>query len=104
MTESENPEKLADELQGQADELQDKSADLEQEIGDVKQDWERKRADESVPGAPPRHEDVERDEPGDDVNPEDAGRGEEPDTEASGEDTPDVPGAGQDEPEDGERD
>jgi hypothetical protein len=76
MTETEGHESLGDELEGQANELQEKSTGLEQEIGDVKQDWERKRADEGVPGAVPPHDDTERDEPGDEVNPEDADRGE----------------------------
>jgi hypothetical protein len=86
---SEDHEKLADELEHESDKLEQRSAELGGEISDVRDDWERKRADESVPGAPPRVEESDRDAPGDEVNPEDAHRGEEPNTEASGDDTPD---------------
>lgn len=76
MSEREDHDRLADELENQADELQEHSEQLQQEIGDVRQDWERKRGDPSVPGAPPSEEQSNRDAPGDHVNPEDAGRNE----------------------------
>ncbi|MFZ0089888.1 MAG: hypothetical protein WAL63_10300 [Solirubrobacteraceae bacterium] len=74
MTEREDPDRLADELDGQADEMEQRSGGLQDEIQDVREDWQRKRSDESVPGATPPREDSDRDEPGDEVNPEDAGR------------------------------
>jgi hypothetical protein len=71
MTDTEDHEKLSDELEGQADELEQKSAGLEQEISDVKQDWERKRSDEGVPGAnPPAQSEDETSGQGKDVPPE----------------------------------
>lgn len=49
----EDPDRLADELQHEAGRLRRESERVEDEIEDVRKDWERKRADESVPGAPP---------------------------------------------------
>lgn len=57
-----DPEGLADELEQKADDMEQASERLESETEDVAQDWERKRADDKVPGAPPRSED-ERDDP-----------------------------------------
>lgn len=74
MSEHSDPNRLADELDREADELQEHSEQLQQEIGEVRQDWERKRADPGVPGAPPSEEQSNRDAAGDSVNPEDAGR------------------------------
>ena len=51
-----DPDGLADHFEEEADELEQRSKKLEEETDDVAQDWERKRADESVPGAPPRTE------------------------------------------------
>ena len=48
-----DPDALADELEQKADDMQRQSEELERETEDVAQDWKRKRADESVPGAPP---------------------------------------------------
>jgi hypothetical protein len=48
-----DPEKLADRLEHEADELERRSEELGQRTEDVAHDWERKREDESVPGAPP---------------------------------------------------
>ena len=42
----------ADKLDGAADEMQEHSARLGEEISDVREDWEAKRRDDSVPGAP----------------------------------------------------
>ena len=47
-----DPGKLADELGQQAREMEQRSGKLSREIDDVGEDWERKRADPSVPGAP----------------------------------------------------
>jgi hypothetical protein len=83
MSEREDYDRLADDLSDDADRLEQDSERLGEEIAEVRQDWERKRADEGVPGAPPRHEDTDRDAPGDEVNPEDARREqhEDPETE-----------------------
>ena len=59
MSEREDYDRLADDLGAEAERLQEDSEKLEQEIGEVRQDWERKRADEAVPGAPPRPQDAE---------------------------------------------
>jgi hypothetical protein len=74
MSEREDYDRLADQLGDEADRLEEENERLKEEIGDVRQDWERKRADERVPGAPPRPEDTERDAPADEANPEDARR------------------------------
>jgi hypothetical protein len=57
----------------QADRLDDETADIEErskrlgdEISDVREDWERKQADDAVPGAvgePPRESDLPDPEP-----------------------------------------
>jgi hypothetical protein len=86
----EDHDKLADQLERESDGLEERSAELGHEISDVRDDWRRKRGDPGVPGAVPPSEDSDRDGPGDEVNPEDADRGEEPNTEASGDDTPDA--------------
>jgi len=52
MSEREDHDHLADELQKEADRLEQQSEELKEEIGDVRSDWERKRRDERVPGAP----------------------------------------------------
>jgi len=53
MSEREDYDRLADELGDDADRLAKENERLEEEIGDVRQDWERKRTDERIPGAPP---------------------------------------------------
>jgi len=52
-----DPDALADELEQKADDMQRASERLEGETKDVAQDWQRKREDESVPGAPPTTQD-----------------------------------------------
>jgi hypothetical protein len=74
MSEQHDPDRLADELEGQADRLQARSDELHGQIEDVRDDWERKRADESVPGAPPRQDGSDRDTPQAEVSPKDARR------------------------------
>lgn len=49
----EDPGKLADKLEHDADRLERRSGELGDEVDRVRQDWQRKRADEGVPGAPP---------------------------------------------------
>jgi uncharacterized protein YukE len=48
-----DPDKLADKLEDEADELERRGDELAQRTEDVSQDWERKRSDPAVPGAPP---------------------------------------------------
>ncbi len=88
--EHEEHDTLADQLDQETDQLERRSDELGDEISDARDDWRRKRADPGVPGAVPPIENTDRDRPGDEVNPEDADRGEEPNTEASGDDTPDA--------------
>ena len=42
----------ADELEREAEDMQERTDRLEDEIGDVREDWERKKGDSKVPGAP----------------------------------------------------
>jgi hypothetical protein len=51
------PGRLADELERDAAELERRSEELHGEVTDVRQDWQRKRADAGVPGAPPEEGD-----------------------------------------------
>lgn len=48
-----DPGKLADHLEDEADDLEQRSEQLKEQTQDVAQDWERKRSDPGVPGAPP---------------------------------------------------
>jgi hypothetical protein len=48
-----DPGKLADHLEEEADDLEQRSEKLKEQTKDVAQEWERKRADPGVPGAPP---------------------------------------------------
>jgi hypothetical protein len=41
----------------EVEEMEERSERLEQDIDDAREDWERKKADESVPGAPPDGDD-----------------------------------------------
>lgn len=55
MSSTENdPQELADAREREADELAHRSEQLQSDVQDTRADWERKRADDSVPGAPPR--------------------------------------------------
>jgi hypothetical protein len=49
----EDPGELADKLEHEIDELERRSQELGGEVEQVRQDWQRKRADEGVPGAVP---------------------------------------------------
>jgi hypothetical protein len=44
---------LTEQPERELDEMQERSDRLEREIADVREDWERKKGDSSVPGAPP---------------------------------------------------
>lgn len=72
MSEREDYDRLADELDERADRLADHSQRLGEDIGEVRDDWERKRGDDAVPGAPPRTEQSDPDASGGDVHPPDA--------------------------------
>ena len=47
-----DPGKLADRLEEEADDLKERSEKLGEDTEDAAKDWERKRADPNVPGAP----------------------------------------------------
>ncbi|MGI8573641.1 MAG: hypothetical protein ACR2L9_13580 [Solirubrobacteraceae bacterium] len=51
-------EALAQQAEEQADELERRSGQLQDEVGAVREDWRRKRADPSIPGAPLPEEDA----------------------------------------------
>jgi hypothetical protein len=53
VTEHEDHERVADQLEHESDQLQRRSDELGEKISDVRDDWQRKRADPAVPGAPP---------------------------------------------------
>lgn len=53
----EDPERLADQREHEVDQLSRHSRELGQDIKHVREDWQRKRADEGVPGAVPETED-----------------------------------------------
>ena len=45
-------EQHADRLDDEVENLEERSDRLQAEIADTREDWERKKADDSVPGAP----------------------------------------------------
>jgi hypothetical protein len=49
-----DPGRLADEMEREGDVLEERSQRLDEEVERVRQDWEHKRGDPNVPGAPPR--------------------------------------------------
>ena len=72
-----DPSELEREGQREADKLEDRSKQLSQDIENVGQDWQQKRADESVPGAktpddPGDEADEEPDEDSDESSEEDS--------------------------------
>jgi hypothetical protein len=48
-----DPKELSDALEQEAEELARQSQEVQDRIEEARADWERKRADEAVPGAPP---------------------------------------------------
>jgi hypothetical protein len=56
------PDRLADRLEREADELGGHSDALEERVMEVRREWDRKRADPKVPGAPPDDNEIEPDE------------------------------------------
>jgi hypothetical protein len=60
---SEDPERRADELEGETDELLARSGHLEEKVMEVRREWDRKRSDPNVPGAnPPAQEETDENE------------------------------------------
>jgi len=49
-------EEKADRLEGQADEMEERSKRLGEDISGAREDWQAKKADDSVPGTPPAPE------------------------------------------------
>jgi predicted nucleic acid-binding Zn-ribbon protein len=45
-------EERAKSLEDELDDMEERSEKLDDEISDAREDWERKKADPSVPGAP----------------------------------------------------
>jgi hypothetical protein len=58
-----DPEELADELDHEADKLERHSEELGRRTEGVAQEWQRKRDDPGVPGAPPPEGDEDDDGP-----------------------------------------
>ena len=58
-----DPEKLANALERESKELDRESQELKARIEKTSDDWERKRADDTIPGAPPPEEN-QSDDPG----------------------------------------
>jgi hypothetical protein len=77
----EDPGELADELDQEADQMQRRSDELGDKLEQVRQDWQRKRADQGVPGATPP------DDSGDENSAEDNGAPSEPQDHAQAEDS-----------------
>lgn len=50
-------ERQADELESELDDMDERVENLEGEIDDARKDWERKKGDSGVPGAPPDSDD-----------------------------------------------
>jgi len=59
MSQQEDPGELANELEQQTDHLKRYSDEVQQNLEDARDDWQRKRQDENVPGAPPPDPDEE---------------------------------------------
>lgn len=63
-----DPERLAERLEREAQELEQRSGELRDRVKGVNEDWQRKRSDQSIPGAPESQGDEdepqEQDSPG----------------------------------------
>ncbi len=57
-----DPRRLSEELEKETDELERHSSELEGQITETRQDWERKRRNESIPGAPAPEPDEQSEE------------------------------------------
>jgi hypothetical protein len=60
-----DPDELADQREKEADQLEQRGDRLQDQVDEVRQDWERKRADQGVPGAPPHEGDSDDGDGGD---------------------------------------
>lgn len=58
-----DPHELSEALERQADELERQAQEVKDAVNETREDWERKRRDENVPGAPPPQR-SEADDPG----------------------------------------
>lgn len=58
-----DPEELADRLEDEANDLERHSEELGRQAKHASEDWERKRSDPSVPGAPPPEPDQDDEGP-----------------------------------------
>ena len=58
MTEQ-DPHELAQALERETDDLEHQGREVKDAVKETREDWERKRRDESVPGAPPPEHDAE---------------------------------------------
>lgn len=71
-----DPFELADEQELEAEEMQRHSDDLARDVREAREDWNRKRADDAVPGAPaPEDDEQERRSPAPQAPPPSAGPG-----------------------------
>jgi hypothetical protein len=52
MTQEQDPERLAEEVEQELKELDERGDDLEEKVIEVRRDWEAKRNDPNVPGTP----------------------------------------------------
>lgn len=57
-----DPGELSEQLERETDELARDSRKVKDSVAQTREDWEHKRTDESVPGAPPPEGDEEKDE------------------------------------------
>jgi hypothetical protein len=75
-----DPQRLADRFEGEADAMEHQADKVQGAVEEARQDWQRKRADQSVPGAPPepeeRAEPDEQSSPGPEAPPEESAPGE----------------------------
>lgn len=58
-----DPEELAQQLDLEAQDMRGQSERLGQEVSQAREDWEHKRADPNVPGAPPAENPQEDEQP-----------------------------------------
>jgi hypothetical protein len=69
----ENPEELADDLEQEARTMERRTERVSDQLARIRQDWERKRADPNVPGAPAPAEDAGSQDAAASERPESAG-------------------------------
>ena len=52
---------MTEQPEREVEEMEERASKLEDQIDEVREDWERKKADSSVPGAPPDDDDSDED-------------------------------------------